>query len=97
MNVALAPVTGGPPVSLSTWRGVTESYGVTGHQGQAAMYVSIGHPGRYLLRAANVTPRSITGKGAAPARSEPVPSRAHRAATPAAANPSTRHHGRKPA
>jgi hypothetical protein len=27
----------------------------------------------------------------------PVPPRAHRAATPPAANPSTRHHGRKPA
>lgn len=56
MNVALEPVHGGPPVSIRLWRGVTESYGVTGHEGQAAMYFKIGRPGRYLLAATNVVP-----------------------------------------
>jgi hypothetical protein len=60
MTVAMRPVNGGPPVSISTWRGVPQSYGVAGHQGQTAMQVTIGHPGRYLLRATNVVPHSIT-------------------------------------
>jgi hypothetical protein len=60
MTVAMRPVNGGPPVSISTWRGATQSYGVAGHQGQTAMSVTIGHPGRYLLRATNPIPRSIT-------------------------------------
>jgi len=60
MRVAMQPVNGGPPVSISTWRGATQSYGVAGHQGQTAMQVTIGHPGRYLLRATNVVPDSIT-------------------------------------
>jgi uncharacterized membrane protein YhaH (DUF805 family) len=59
METALVPVNGGPPVSISTWRGVTESYDVTGHQGQAAMYFTIGQPGRYLLATRNATPSSI--------------------------------------
>src|SRR5262249_11772913 len=50
----------GAAVSISTWRGATQSYGVAGHQGQTAMQVTIGHPGRYLLRATNVVPDSIT-------------------------------------
>ena len=60
MNVALLPDSGGPPVAISTWRGATESYGVAGHEGQTAMHFTIGHPGRYLLSAQNVIPRSIT-------------------------------------
>ena len=60
MNVALQPVNGGPPVLINTWRGATESYGVAGHQGQTAMYVTVGRPGRYLLGASNPVPRSIT-------------------------------------
>ena len=60
MNVALQPVNGGPPVLINTWRGATESYGVAGHQGQTAMYVTVGSPGRYLLGASNPVPRSIT-------------------------------------
>ena len=42
-------------------------------------------------------PVPATRKGAAPARSEPVPPRAHRAAPPPPGNPLTRHNGRKPA
>ena len=60
MKVALQPVNGGPPVLINTWRGATESYGVAGHQGQTAMYVTVGRPGRYLLGASNPVPRSIT-------------------------------------
>src|SRR5206468_3146843 len=60
MNVALLPDSGGPPVAISTWRGATESYGAAGHEGQAAMHFTIGHPGRYLLVAQNAIPRSIT-------------------------------------
>jgi hypothetical protein len=60
VQVGLQPWGGGPPVSISTWRGVTESYSVTGHQGQAAMAITIGHPGKYVLRAADAAPRSIT-------------------------------------
>jgi hypothetical protein len=60
MNVALLPDNGGLPVSINTWRGVTESYGIAGHKGQTAMYVTIGHPGRYLLAVKNAVPRSIT-------------------------------------
>jgi hypothetical protein len=60
MNVELLPVAGGPAVSLSTWRGATESYGAAGHQGQAAMSFTIARPGRYYLAARAVTPRSIT-------------------------------------
>ena len=60
MNVVLLPDSGGPPVAISTWRGATESYGAAGHEGQAAMHFTIGHPGRYLLVAQNAIPRSIT-------------------------------------
>jgi uncharacterized membrane protein YhaH (DUF805 family) len=60
MNVALVPENGGPPVSINTWHGAIESYSVTGHEGQTAMYLTIGHPGRYLLAVKNVVPRSIT-------------------------------------
>ncbi len=60
MEVALQPVNGGPQVSLSTWRGITESYSAAGHQGQAAMYFTIDQPGRYELAARNAAPRSIT-------------------------------------
>jgi hypothetical protein len=60
MKAAMQPANSGPPVSISTWRGAPESYGVAGHHGQTAMQVTIGHPGRYLLRATNVVPHSIT-------------------------------------
>lgn len=60
VDVALLPVNGGPQVSIGTWQGITESYGITGHQGQAAMYFTIDHPGRYLLATRNATPGSIT-------------------------------------
>jgi uncharacterized membrane protein YhaH (DUF805 family) len=60
MDVRLQPVNGGPPVSMSTRPNETESYSGGGHQGQAAMYFTIGHPGRYVLTASNVTPSSIT-------------------------------------
>src|SRR5216684_731661 len=60
MNVVLLPESGGPPVSISVWRGATESYGVAGHEGQTAMYFTIGHPGRYLLDVKNPMPSSIT-------------------------------------
>jgi uncharacterized membrane protein YhaH (DUF805 family) len=59
MRVALLPENGGPPVSINVWRGATESYAVTGHEGQTAMYFTIGHPGRYLLSVSNATPHSI--------------------------------------
>jgi uncharacterized membrane protein YhaH (DUF805 family) len=60
VRVRLQPVSGGPQVSIRAWQGITESYGVTGHQGQAAMSFTIDHPGRYLLTAGNATPGSIT-------------------------------------
>jgi hypothetical protein len=60
MNVALLPGNGGPPVSINVWHGAAESYGVAGHEGQTAMYFTIGHPGRYLLDATNAVPHSIT-------------------------------------
>jgi len=60
MEVRLQPVNGGPEVSISTWQGITESYGITGHRGQTAMYFTIDRPGRYLLATRNVTPGSIT-------------------------------------
>ncbi len=59
MRVALVPESGGPPVSIKVWRGATESYSVTGHEGQTAMYFTIGHPGGYLLSVSNATPHSI--------------------------------------
>jgi hypothetical protein len=60
MNVALLPDGGGRPVSVNSWRGVIESYGVAGHEGQAAMYFTIGQRGRYVLIVKNAVPRSIT-------------------------------------
>jgi uncharacterized membrane protein YhaH (DUF805 family) len=60
MQISLQTASGGPQVSIGTWQGITESYGVTGHQGQAAMDFTIDHPGRYLLAARNATPGSIT-------------------------------------
>ena len=71
MRVTLQPVSGGSPVSISTWRGVTESYAAAGRQGQAAMYFTIRSPGQYYLTASDVAPRSITdlaaGRGKASA------------------------------
>jgi uncharacterized membrane protein YhaH (DUF805 family) len=70
MQVRLQPASGGPQVSIGTWQGITESYGITGHQGQTAMDFTIDHPGRYLLAAGNATPGSITdvavGRGIGP-------------------------------
>jgi hypothetical protein len=60
MRVALIPAAGGPRVPVSSWRGVTESYSVTGHEGQAAMYATVGRVGTYVLTAQNVVPGSIT-------------------------------------
>lgn len=60
MRVALEPVAGGRLVPIRTWQGATESYAVSGHQGQTAMSFTISQPGRYRLVASNVTPRSIT-------------------------------------
>src|SRR5215469_6391613 len=60
MQAGLQPASGGPQVSIGTWRRLTESYGISGHQGQTAMYFTIDHPGRYLLAAGNATPGSIT-------------------------------------
>jgi uncharacterized membrane protein YhaH (DUF805 family) len=60
MNGELAPADGGPPVSVSSWRGATDSYGVAGHEGQTAMYFTIGQPGGYILQVKNVVPGSIT-------------------------------------
>jgi hypothetical protein len=60
MNMALQPVNGDPPVSIHTWQSVAESYGVAGHQGQAAMYVTVSQSGRYLLAVSNVVPGAIT-------------------------------------
>src|SRR6266567_6515041 len=59
MKVAIQPARGGPLVPISTWRGATDSYAVTGHQGQTAMYFTIHHPGTYLLGASDVKPGSI--------------------------------------
>jgi hypothetical protein len=56
----LVPVNGGPPVPVRNWHGVMVSYGVTGHEGQTAMSVTIAHPGTYVLATKNVTPRTIT-------------------------------------
>ena|ERR1035441_2475332 len=60
MMVQLAPADGGPPVSVSSWRGATDSYGAAGHEGQTAMYFTIGQPGGYLLQVKNVVPGSVT-------------------------------------
>jgi uncharacterized membrane protein YhaH (DUF805 family) len=60
MNVGLVPVAGGPRASISSWGSSPESYAVSGHQGQAAMSVTITRAGRYLLGASNVSPRSVT-------------------------------------
>jgi uncharacterized membrane protein YhaH (DUF805 family) len=60
MRVALVPVAGGRPLSLTSWGSSTESYAVTGHQGQAALSVTIARPGRYVLDATNLSPPSIT-------------------------------------
>jgi hypothetical protein len=35
MQVRLQPASGGPQVSIGTWQGITESYGITGHEGPA--------------------------------------------------------------
>jgi hypothetical protein len=59
MKVAMHSAGGGPLVSISTWRGATDSYAVTGHQGQTAMYFTIRHAGEYVLSAGDVTPQSI--------------------------------------
>jgi uncharacterized membrane protein YhaH (DUF805 family) len=60
MRVALVPLDGGPRVPISSWRGLTESYSVTGHEGQAAMYATVSRTGRYGLTAQNVVPGTIT-------------------------------------
>ena len=60
MRVALVPADGGPRVPVSSWRGAIESYSVTGHEGQTAMYATVGRAGRYALGARNVVPGSIT-------------------------------------
>ena len=60
MRVALVPLAGGPRVPVSSWRGAIESYSVTGHEGQTAMYATVGRAGRYALGARNVVPGSIT-------------------------------------
>ena len=60
VNGQLAPADGGPPVSVSSWRGATESYGVAGHEGQTAMYFTISQPGGYILQVNKVVPGSIT-------------------------------------
>ena len=59
MNVGLQPVSGGPPVALSTWRGSIQSYAVSGHEGQSAMSFTISQPGTYVLAASEVTPGSV--------------------------------------
>jgi uncharacterized membrane protein YhaH (DUF805 family) len=60
MNGELAPADGGPPVSVSSWRGAADSYSVAGHEGQTAIYFTIGQPGGYILQVKNVAPGSIT-------------------------------------
>jgi hypothetical protein len=60
MNLALVAAGTGRPVAVSTWRGMTQEYGVSGHQGQTAMSFTITHPGMYLLDTRDVTPRAIT-------------------------------------
>jgi hypothetical protein len=67
MRLGLRPADGGPPVSVSEWRGAAESYDAAGHQGQAAMSVTIDEPGSYVLRTEDITPRSITDIAAGPA------------------------------
>jgi len=59
MRVAMRLVAGGPPVSISTWGKAIDSYAVTGHQGQTAMYFTIRYPGVYVLDTSDVTPQSI--------------------------------------
>jgi hypothetical protein len=59
MRVALEPVAGGQLVPIRTWQGATESYAVSGHQGQTAMSFTISRPGQYRLVASSVTPSSI--------------------------------------
>ena len=66
MRVAIQPADGGPLVSISTWRGAIDSYAVTGHQGQTAMYFTIRHPGKYVLGTRDVTPRSIADLAVGP-------------------------------
>ena len=55
----MEPASGAPLVPISTWQGATDSYAVTGHQGQTVMYFTPHHPGKYLLVAGDVKPRSI--------------------------------------
>jgi uncharacterized membrane protein YhaH (DUF805 family) len=73
MRIALV---GGTPVAISAFRDASETYGVTGHQGQAAMYFTISQPGRYLLTTGDVTPGSIAdiavGRGIGPGIVIPV-------------------------
>lgn len=59
IRMGLLSEIGGTPVAVSAFRGATETYGVTGHQGQAAMYFTISQPGRYLLTTGDATPSSI--------------------------------------
>ena len=60
MRVALVPADGGPRVPVSSWRGAIESYSVSGHEGQTAMYATVSRAGRYGLTAQSVAPGSIT-------------------------------------
>ncbi len=60
MGVGLQPVNGGPPVPIRDWRGAAESYGAAGHEGQAAMSITISQPGRYDLATRDALPHSIT-------------------------------------
>jgi uncharacterized membrane protein YhaH (DUF805 family) len=70
VDVRLQPVNGGAPVSMSTRPNDTTTYTGSGHQGQAAKYFTIKHPGRYILNASHATPGSITdvavGRGLGP-------------------------------
>jgi hypothetical protein len=59
IRVGMQLVAGGPPVSIRTWRGGIDSYAVSGHRGQTAMYFTIRDPGVYVLNTSDVRPRSI--------------------------------------
>jgi len=66
MKVALQASGGGPPIPIRTWPGAVDSYAVTGHQGQTALYFTIRHPGNYFLGVKDVEPRSVTDVAVGP-------------------------------
>jgi Domain of unknown function (DUF4389) len=60
MQLGMGPAYGGADTPVSDWRGMPESYGVTGHQGLTGMTFTITHPGTYLINTSDVHPAAVT-------------------------------------